>query len=403
MSREPSQADVARRVGVTPSTLRRWIATGLVPAGDGGEMTAASLASARVVARLRERGFSLREIRDATESGKLASSYIEGLLPDAPATWTLAKAARETGLEPALIERIFTSMGFGAQGLDHLSDDDVQLLRYAAAVLAAGLPLVAFLQLVRVYGQAMSQIADAEVRLFHLYVHEPLMREGVPGWEMAEEMEGLAREIMPLASPIMDHAHNRFLQHFIEQDVIGHMEADLGSGAGGEWVLGRLRVAIAFADLAGYTRLTEEVGDEEAVSVVERFVEQVERSLPEDARIIKTIGDEVMVVGTDPGAVLAWAVRFQEDVARRPLPRIGIHYGDTLYRDGDYYGREVNQASRVAARAAGGEVLATRPVVEHAPAGLVFDRIGEVRLKGFADTTELFLARGGDRRRRGRR
>jgi adenylate cyclase len=393
-------ADVARSAGVTTQTLRRWVSTGLVPAGPDGEMTAASLAAARVVARLRERGFTLKEIREATESGKLASSYIEGLLPDAPGTWTLEEAARETGLEPALIERIFMSMGIGARGLEHLTDDDVQLLRYAAAVLAAGLPLVAFLQLVRVYGQAMSQIADAEVRLFHLYVHEPLMRDGVPGWEMAEEMEGLAREIMPLASPIMDHAHNRFLQHFIEQDVIGHMEADLGDGP---LDLGRLRVAIAFADLAGYTRLTEEVGDEEAVSAVERFVEQVERSLPDDARIIKTIGDEVMIVGSDAAALLAWAVDFQEQVAQRPLPRIGIHYGETLYRDGDYYGREVNQASRVAARAAGGEVLVTRPVVDQAPAGLDFERIGEVRLKGFTDTTELFLARSRERRGRARR
>jgi adenylate cyclase len=382
--------DVARRVGVTPATLRRWIATGLVPSGEDGDMTPAAVAQARVVARLRERGFSLAAIREATASGKLASSYIEGLLPDAPATWTLEDAARETGLEPALIERIYMSMGFGARGIDHFSDDDVQLLRYSAAVLAAGLPLVAFLQLVRVYGQAMSQIADAEVRLFHLYVHEPLMRDGVPGLEMAEEMEGLAREILPLASPIMDHAHNRFLQHFIEQDVIGHMEADLGDLP---LDLGRLRVAIAFADLAGYTRLTEEVGDEEAVSAVERFVEQVERSLPDDARIIKTIGDEVMVVGSDAGALLDWAVGFQEDATRRPRPRIGIHYGETLYRDGDYYGREVNQASRVAARAAGGEVLATRPVIDQARSGLAFERIGEVRLKGFTDTTELFLAR----------
>jgi adenylate cyclase len=393
--------DVARRVGVTAPTLRRWVSSGLVPLGDDGLPSAATLASARVVARLRERGFSLQEIRDATESGKLASSYIEGLLPDAPAHWTLESAARETGLEPALIERIFMSMGFGAQGgLDHLTDDDVQLLRYSAAVLAAGLPLVAFLQLVRVYGTAMSQIADAEVRLFHLYVHEPLMRDGVPGLQMAEEMENLARDLLPLASPIMDHAHNRFLQHFIEQDVIGHMEADLGDGP---LDLGRLRVAIAFADLAGYTRLTEEVGDEEAVSAVERFVEQVELSLPDDARIIKTIGDEVMVVGSDPGALLDWAVTFQRDVAQRPLPRIGMHYGETLYRDGDYYGREVNQASRVAARAAGGEVLVTRPVKEAARSGLAFDRIGEVRLKGFTEATELFLARQGDRRRRGRR
>jgi len=388
----PTLAAVARRVGVTPSTLRRWIANGLVPSDGAGGMTSASLAHARVVARLRARGHSLAEIGAATESGKLASSYIEGLLPDPPGSWTLEEAARETGLEAALIERIFLSMGFGAQAVDHLTDDDVQLLRYAAAVLTAGLPLVAFLQLIRVYGQAMSQIADAEVRLFHLYVHEPLMRDGVPGWEMAEEMEGLAREIMPLASPIMDHAHNRFLQHFIEQDVVGHMETDLGEGP---LDLGRLRVAIAFADLAGYTRLTEELGDEEAVSAVERFVEQVELSLPEEARIIKTIGDEVMVVGADAAALLDWAVAFQETHTARPLPRIGIHYGETLYRDGDYYGREVNQASRVAARAAGGEVLVTRPMVDQAHTGLAFERIGEVRLKGFADTTELFLARKG--------
>ena len=87
---------------------------------------------------------------------------------------------------------------------------------------------------------------------------------------MAEEMEGLARELLPLASPIMDHVHQRFLQHFLDQDVVGHMELEVDGG--GELDLGRLRVAIAFADLAGYTRLTEEAGEEEAVDVVERFV-----------------------------------------------------------------------------------------------------------------------------------
>src|SRR5258705_13885537 len=113
-------------------------------------------------------------------------------------------------------------------------------------------------------------MAAAGVRLFPLYVHEPLMRDGVPGLEMAEEMEGLARELLPLASPIMDHVHQRFLGHFVEQDVVGHMESEVGDGS---LELGRLRVAIAFADLAGYTRLTEEQGEEGAVGAGERFVE----------------------------------------------------------------------------------------------------------------------------------
>src|SRR5205814_1087143 len=305
-------------------------------------------------------------------------------------TYTLDEAAEETRLEPALIERIWSAVGIPGQSLEHITEDDLQLLRYVAAVLAAGFPLVAFLQLVRVYGQAVAQMADAEVRLFHLYVHEPLMRDGVPGLEMAEEMEGLARELLPLASPMMDHIHQRYLHHFIEQDVIGHMETDLGEH---ELDLGRLRVAIAFADLAGYTRLTEEAGEEEAVGAVERFVENVEHTLPDDARVIKTIGDEVMVVGSDPSALVDWAVGFQALHDERPLPRIGLHYGETLYRDGDYYGREVNQAARVAARAAGGEVVCTRPVVEQGGPHLDFERIGEVRLKGFSEPTELFLAR----------
>ena len=191
----------------------------------------------------------------------------------------------------------------------------------------------------------------------------------------------------------MDQVHQRYLQHFVEQDVVGHMEVDL-EGASAE--LGRLRVAIAFADLAGYTRLTEEEGELQAVDAVERFVEAVEVTLPDEARVIKTIGDEVMVVGSDPAALTDWAVGFQRLQAERPLPRIGIHYGEALYRDGDYYGRDVNIASRVAARSAGGEVLVTRPVVEHAGSHLEFERIAEVKLKGFSEATEIFIARSGE-------
>jgi adenylate cyclase len=384
--------EVARRTGVTPATLKRWAKQGLIPEVDAKDgWTAGAASHARIVARLRDRGHSIESIREAVESGKLAFGYIEALMPSSGAgDISIEDAAQETGLEPALIERVYSTLGFNSTAMQRISEDDLQLLRYIAAVLAAGFPLVALLQICRVYGQALAQIADAEVRLFHLYVHEPLMREGVPGMDMAEEMEGLARELMPLASPIMDHIHQRFLGHFVEQDVVGHMESEVGDDS---IQLGRLKVAIAFADLAGYTRLTEEQGEEEAVGAVERFQEAVEHTLPDDARVIKTIGDEVMIVGSDPGSLVDWAVGFQTLMTQRPLPRIGIHAGATLYRDGDYYGREVNLAARVAARSAGGEVLVTKPVVDAAGPHLDFELIGEVRLKGFSHATELYIAR----------
>ncbi len=193
------------------------------------------------------------------------------------------EASRATGLDPALIVRVVSALGTAPAQVERRSADDIALLRYVAAVLDAGLPLVALLQLVRVYGQAMARVADA---------------------------------------------------------VVGHMESDLEDDA---IDLGRMRVAVAFADLTGYTRLTEEQGEIEAVDAVERFVEMVKGTLPDDARVIKTIGDAVMIVGSDPAALADWAVAFQR-----------------------------LEAGRVPAR------------------------IADVRLKGFSESTEIFVARERD-------
>ena len=159
------------------------------------------------------------------------------------------------------------------------------------------------------------------MRLFHLYVHEPLIRQGVDALEMAEEMEGLAGELLPLTSPLMEYIHQRYLRFYIEQDVVGHMEADFG----GMRQMGRVQMAFCFVDLTGFTRYTEEEGDEEALDLVERFVETVEATLPAEALIVKTIGDEVMIVSPDPVTLTEWAVGFLTLFKERPQPRVGIH------------------------------------------------------------------------------
>jgi adenylate cyclase len=386
-----SLSEASRRSGVSTATLKRWAAEKIVPVRRG-RWTAAAAAQARVVARMRERGHSLEELKKAGREGRLAFGFAEELFArDDEQQVTIEEVSEETGLEPELIERILVILGtpLGRERL--LSPEDVSAMRHCADVLAAGFPLVAFLQLVRVYVQSIRRIADAEVRLFHLYVHEPLIRDAVPELEMAEEIGELAGDILPMAAPLTEYLHQRYLRYFLEQDVVGHMESELG--ASGSQVH-HLPVTLCFIDLTGFTRYTEEEGDLEALDVVENFVHTVESTLPPEATVVKTIGDEVMVVSPDPASLTEWAVGLLDRFPERPQPRVGIHYAQAVYRDGDYFGTHVNLAHRVVGRALAGEVMVTDAVAESlGERGLACTPIGEVTLKGFPEPTELFLVR----------
>jgi adenylate cyclase len=383
-------SEAARLSGVPASTLKRWASAGVVPV-KRGRWTTAVAAQARVVARMRERGHSVAELRRAVREGRLAFGYAEDLLPASKRSYTRAEAAARTGIEEELIERIMSLLGTPTALEGTLTEQDVEAMEVFADILRSGFPLVALLQLVRVYAQSIRRIADAEVRLFHLFVHEPLIRQGVDALQMAEEMEALVRDLLPRTSPLMEYVHQRYLRFFMEQDVVGHMEAELG----GSGQMGRVQMAFCFVDLTGFTRYTEEEGDEEALDLVERFVETVEATLPSEALVVKTIGDEVMIVSPEPVTLTEWAVGFLALFQERPQPRVGIHYGRAVYRDGDYFGGEVNLTHRVVARALGGEVMVTAPVVDQIGRSdyLEFDPIGRVELKGFPEPVELFVAR----------
>ena len=201
-----------------------------------------------------------------------------------------------------------------------------------------GFPLVALLQLVRVYAQSLRKIAEAEVRLFHLFVHEPLIRAGRRRARDGRGDGGPRRR-----AAAADHAADgvrphRYLRFYIEQDVVGHMEAefagDARSSAGSRW-------PSASSTSTGFTRYTEEEGDEEALDLVERFVETVEATLPAEATIVKTIGDEVMIVSPDPVTLTEWAVGFLG-----PLPGAPAAAGRDPLRRGRLPRRRLLRARR---------------------------------------------------------
>lgn len=379
--------DVADSAGVSPSTLRRWVRAGAIPQYDGS-WTPAAVAHARIVAQLRKRGYSLVAIAEAALDGRLAFGQVDELFPKETGSFSVAEVSRETGLQPALIERIWVSVGFPIGSLERLTEDDLALFRRIATVLESGLPLVALLQLVRVWGHALSQVADSESRLFRIYVHEPLLREGVKGSDVAETLGDIVAKILPHAKPIMEKLHDRYLQQYVEQQQVENLQMAVSGGD-----MGRLKMAVAFLDFAGFTRFTEAEGEAEAFEQVERLRHAVDETLPRGARLVKMTGDGAMVVSNDEVALARWALELVERMQQGPLLRAGVHSGEMLFRESDFYGGAVNLAARLIARAAGGEVVVSGRVREAARksrGGLSFTSLGEVRLKGFSEAVELF-------------
>lgn len=155
---------------------------------------------------------------------------------------------------------------------------------------------------------------------------------------------------------------------------------------------------ILFADLSGFTALTEMHGDQDAVQVVERFRALAEAALTEDAQLVKTIGDAVMIVAASPASVVTTALRLMAAVEVEPgfpAVRMGLHLGPCLERSGDYFGATVNLAARVAAYARSDQILCTQAVttaIHHAEVASIHP-VGSERFKNVAQPVALFEIR----------
>lgn len=151
----------------------------------------------------------------------------------------------------------------------------------------------------------------------------------------------------------------------------------------------------SFVDLAGFTALTDAHGDEHAIATVRAFQEQVRACLAADDRLVKTIGDAVMLAFPNPVAALTALERvFTDDESASSvtlLPRAGAHHGRAIRDGDDFYGHAVNIAARVAAQAAGGQLLVTDGVAVAArDRGHLISHIGSVSLRNIAEPIDLY-------------
>jgi adenylate cyclase len=226
-------------------------------------------------------------------------------------------------------------------------------------------------------------------------VMRPLLASGIDAGEIGQRTAGFSNELAPLSErQILARYHGQqsiaWIKNFFQGFEVGLARAGLLEAV-------ERPPTICFLDLSGYTRLTEQRGDAAAADLAGRLSRLVQQtSGKHGGRPVKWLGDGVMFHFREPGPGVVAALEMVEGAEDADLPpaHVGLHAGPVLFQEGDYFGRTVIVAARIADYARRGEVLVTDEVVGASQVeGVHFEPIGPVELKGVAEAVPLHIAR----------
>jgi class 3 adenylate cyclase len=290
-------------------------------------------------------------------------------------------------------------MGFARTAPDELiREDELEVVPLLQLGLSSGvLDQVWSTRLGRGYAEGLRLIATVEKEVWEARFMAPLRASGADQQTARDRASQLSMDLN--ANPLIDRA---LLAAYRRQQELAWIELlveEIEDALEETGVLGRPgRVpAMCFLDLVGYTRLTEEHGDQAAAELAEALAILVDQASREHGGVpVKWLGDGVMVHFRDPaGAVLA-ALQMVERLPAAGLPpaHVGVAAGPVVVQGGDYFGRTVNLAARIAAHASASRVLVSERVAERAPPqGVAFVELGQVQLQGIAQPVRLLEAR----------
>jgi class 3 adenylate cyclase len=337
--------------------------------------------------QLDHRGHDVESLAVAVREGRVESMFGARLF-EAASPLDFDDAAAQAGLEPDQLRELLAALGFSPTGL---RDSDVEILDVLKTARDAGLPWEAMLGMTRVLGDSMRRIAETEIRIVHVYIHERLLAEGASEQEVEELIFGIEQNLAPLMDPLLQRLHREYLLDASVQDAFFHL-ADSEHQAG---ELGSVEATIAFIDIASFTALAEARGDDTAVRVLDRIDAIVRALLVEhEGKVVKHVGDGFMLAFREPAAAVQFALATQVELAGDPdLPeiRVGINAGPVLYRTGEYLGGAVNVASRVVSSAMAGQILLTEPVAKAASdVGISVEELGVRIMRGVDEPLALY-------------
>ncbi len=320
----------------------------MLPENDDDGRREAALAHVKEI--LLMHGATEAEIDRAVEEGVIDLFVAERMLVPSRRRYTRAEVAELTGVELDKLERFWRALGFASVDDDDraFTDLDLEAVRLFQAMQALGAADTdTALQMARVIGSSMARIAEAEL------VPGNMVSAEVDPVRSADAFASIADETIPAMAKLLEFVWRRQVAAGIQRNM---MLRSHGLAPGQSQVL-----AVGFADMVGFTLLSQHLSDEELAAVVRRF-EEISHDIVTRmrGRVVKMIGDEVMFVVdgvADAARIgLGLADAYADDDLLSDV-RVGLACGPVLLHDGDYFGPTVNLAHRIVNIANPGTVL----------------------------------------------
>jgi adenylate cyclase len=329
-----------------------------------------------------ERGATYDEIRRAITEHRLHAVAAERVIVGGNERLTLDAAIARSGIDPAFGLRVWRALGFVVPGADEpvCTEADIELFRFFE--MATGLFTVeSTVALARTTGNAMARHADAAISGVRAMLEAPMRSEGGTSVDVARAFTDVAEDVVPQLYPMLETVHRHHLLETARRYSLWGVAPTAESTT---------EAVVGFADVVGYTALSQRLSPVEIDSLVVGFEERALTVIARPgARLVKVIGDEVMFVAGDVADAIDIARCL---VADDELPdlRVGLAAGEVVSVEGDLFGPVVNLAARLVQLAAPGGILLDAETARRLGSAPTLRSEGERAVAGFAEPVEVF-------------
>lgn len=353
-----SVADVADRIGRSVDEVQRWQDAGMLRVGGAQAdqtLDRASFDRAALIDLALRSGADEADLAAAAAKDNLVWAALESVLTSRGSlNGEQAAEAADFGMDA--LRPIWQALGLPTGGLERAAFNrrDVHALRTLGA-LRALFSAEDMSEAASVMGRAMADVSNAMTDLFRRRLADPLLAAGGTDVDVVVRLAAMRDLLVPTLAPLLEITLERHLEAAIQAEIGVRMEAMLDPGTG------HRVLSIAFADLVGFTSVSEQRSPSEVRTIAAGLLRLAEPAVAAaGGRIVKSIGDAVMYTTASPVAAATVGVQLVEAVGADdglPPVRVGIAHGPVLPGYADYFGRTVNLASRLCAVAQAGQVI----------------------------------------------